>query len=568
MAAGQSGAVLRDIQTLFDIGTASGLSDRQLLERFAHARDAAGDAAFEALVLRHGPMVLRVCRNVLRNSTDAEDAFQATFLVLVRRRGSIGRFESVGGWLNGVACRVAARARVAASRRRTVEERAGLRIVHAFDSAEDNDASRLEFGVFVQEEVRRLPAKYRDVVVRCYWQGLTHEQVAAELSCPLGTVRSRLGRARDLLRRRLMRRGLAPLAAIVAAAFDRTVLAASASSELRRFTPVPPELVRSTIRVVSQSAVVEGTGMLATGLAGSLTERVIGSITMTKISAFVVGASLLGLMGHGAGVALSKGQAPQVKSEQSDKSTPRKQPAAAVPSSIVSSTIKGATSILMIVPNGSTVNKGELVCELDSAALRDSLINQVITTKSAEANFRNAKLARESAEQDVAAYVDDLLPREKREMQGELKVAEAELAVAERHLEEFKDMVGSHEIRLKELELAIARGKLAREKAVNRLHILETYTKDKQTTRLKTEVEKARSNELAKKATWELEQGKEKKLERQIASCRITAPRSGTLVYAHPPVGRDLIGEGTVVGERQPLFEIFESAEAKRDGQK
>ncbi len=110
MSAGSSSAVLRDIQTLFDSGTASGLSDRQLLERFTSGRDAVSEGAFEVLVLRHGPMVLQVCHNVLGNATDAQDAFQATFLVLVRRCGSIQRLDSVGGWLYGVACRVAARA--------------------------------------------------------------------------------------------------------------------------------------------------------------------------------------------------------------------------------------------------------------------------------------------------------------------------------------------------------------------------------------------------------------------------------------------------------------------------
>ena len=106
----------RDIQILFEAGTAGGLGDRQLLDRFAAGDDAFAEAAFEVLLLRHGPMVLRVCRNLLRNSNDAEDAFQATFLVLLRRRGAIGRHESIAGWLYGVACRVAARARVDAAR--------------------------------------------------------------------------------------------------------------------------------------------------------------------------------------------------------------------------------------------------------------------------------------------------------------------------------------------------------------------------------------------------------------------------------------------------------------------
>ena len=115
MAGGPSVAVLRDIQTLFDTGTVSGLSDRQLLERFESGRDASAEAAFEVLVQRHGPMVLRVCQNVLGDATDAQDAFQATFLVLVKRAGSIRRLESLGSWLYGVACRVAARARVEAA---------------------------------------------------------------------------------------------------------------------------------------------------------------------------------------------------------------------------------------------------------------------------------------------------------------------------------------------------------------------------------------------------------------------------------------------------------------------
>ena len=194
MAGGSSVAILREIQTLFDTGTAGGLSDRQLLERFASRRDASSEAAFELLVLRHGPMVLRVCRNVLRDPFDAQDAFQATFLVLVRRSETIRRLESVGGWLYGVACRVAARARVETARRRAAEERAALRVVEAVEPSGEELSETAEFGPVVQEEVRRLPEKYRAVVVLCYWQSMTHEQAAAQLGCPLGTVRSRLAR--------------------------------------------------------------------------------------------------------------------------------------------------------------------------------------------------------------------------------------------------------------------------------------------------------------------------------------------------------------------------------------
>ncbi len=194
MPGGSSVAVLRDFQTLFDAGSATGLSDRQLLERFVQERDASADLAFEVLVLRHGPMVLRVCRNLLRNPDDAQDAFQATFLVLVQRSGSIRQLESVGGWLYGVACRVAARARAETARRRKVEERGALRVVMAVEPSTNDESDQAELGPIVQEEVRRLPEKYRAVVVLCYWQGLTHEQAAVQLACPLGTVRSRLAR--------------------------------------------------------------------------------------------------------------------------------------------------------------------------------------------------------------------------------------------------------------------------------------------------------------------------------------------------------------------------------------
>ena len=152
MAGGSSVTVVRDIQTLFDSGTASGLSDRQLLERFVNRHDA--EASFEVLVRRHGPMVLRVCQNLVNDPNDAHDVFQATFLVLVQRCRSMKGIESVGGWLYGVACRVAARARVEAARRRTVEKQAALRVIEATDASQEIDAEQAVFGPVIQEELR------------------------------------------------------------------------------------------------------------------------------------------------------------------------------------------------------------------------------------------------------------------------------------------------------------------------------------------------------------------------------------------------------------------------------
>jgi len=293
MSAGSSVAVLRDIQTLFDSGTASGLSDRELLERLIGSHDASAEGAFEVLVLRHGPMVLQVCRNMLGDATDAQDAFQATFLVLVRRSSSIRRLDSVGGWLYGVACRVAARARVEAARRRAAERRWALRVVEAVDTSDRGEPEKAELSPALQEEVRRLPEKYRAVVVLCYWQGFTQEQAAAQLGCPLGTVRSRLARARDLLRSRLVRRGLAPLAGVVAAELGAS--SASASLAAIRLSPLPAGLVHSTVMAAAKVAAGEAVARVASGLVTSLVQHVLWSLTMLKICRFLVVFTFIGL---------------------------------------------------------------------------------------------------------------------------------------------------------------------------------------------------------------------------------------------------------------------------------
>ncbi len=277
MAGAPSGAVLRDIQSLFDTGTASGLSDRQLLERFVGRSEPSAGAAFEVLVLRHGPMVLRVCRNVLRDSTDAQDAFQATFLVLVKRSGSIRRLESIGSWLYGVACRVAARARVEAARRRAAERRGGLRVIQVADSTEESQPDHAEFGPIIQEEVQRLPEKYRAVVALCYWQGLTQEQAAAQLGCPLGTVRSRLARARGKLHARLTRRGLAPVAGIAAAVLE------SRSAEAARLAQVPNTLMNSTVKASAEILAGRAIFDVASASVAVLTQNVLRSMVMMKL---------------------------------------------------------------------------------------------------------------------------------------------------------------------------------------------------------------------------------------------------------------------------------------------
>jgi RNA polymerase sigma factor (sigma-70 family) len=215
MIRGSGNAAIRDVERLLVEGTAAGVSDEHLLARFAAARDRSS-LAFEAIVRRHGPMVLETCRRLLRGDHHAaEDAFQATFLVLARRAGAIRvrPSGSLAPWLHEVACRTARKARVAGIRRRRRETLAILRPA-ATGGESALIAEELDDNRVLHEEVSRLPEKYRAAIVLCYFEGLTQDQAAKTLSWPVGTVRGYLARARDLLRTRLVRRGVGGMAAV------------------------------------------------------------------------------------------------------------------------------------------------------------------------------------------------------------------------------------------------------------------------------------------------------------------------------------------------------------------
>jgi RNA polymerase sigma factor (sigma-70 family) len=183
-----------------------GLTDTRLLERFLDDRD---QAAFELLVWRHGPMVLRVCRRVLRDWHGAEDAFQATFLTFAYKAADIGKRESVGSWLYKVAYRIALRARDGSSKRATRERPLADSLVAEDVREPSEEAAWRELGPLLDAEVQRLPEKYRAAFILCCLDGKTNEEAAEELGCPKGTLLSRLARARERLRTRLERRGLA-----------------------------------------------------------------------------------------------------------------------------------------------------------------------------------------------------------------------------------------------------------------------------------------------------------------------------------------------------------------------
>jgi RNA polymerase sigma factor (sigma-70 family) len=268
MAKGNQGLVRQRLETLLNEGAFGGLSDAELLERFTSRRDAAAEQAFAALVDRHGPMVLRVCRAVLRDAHDAHDAFQATFLVLVRKARGLWVRESLGPWLHQVAQRTACRARTVAARRRWHERMAASLATEATNTPEVDHVAEI-----VHAEVGRLSERYRAVVVLCLMEGLTPEHAARRLGCPPGTVHSRLARGRERLRRRLMRRGISPAVAAIGAALsaqessaairaalaDSTVRAATrfGISKMAKAGGVPPSVTALTEEVMRMMLVAK-----------------------------------------------------------------------------------------------------------------------------------------------------------------------------------------------------------------------------------------------------------------------------------------------------------------------
>jgi RNA polymerase sigma factor (sigma-70 family) len=305
MVSDSLGTALQQVARLFATGTVAGMTDSQLIERFTGHRD---ELAFEALLARHGPMVLGICRRMLADAHDIEDAFQATFLVLVRRAHSLQRPDRLGPWLYGVAYRVAVRARARAARRRA-RERLGVEVAAV---SSHRDAAVADMRRELDDEIERLPGTFRDALVLCYLQGMTHEQAAAQLGCPVGTVRSRLARGRDRLHTRLVRRGLAPTAGALAAA-----LATEAAS-----AAVPPALIRSTLQAAIRFA---AGGALAGSIpAAVLAKGVLLAMTFSRIKLCVLAVLTAALVAGGAGVIIAQVGAPR-------PARPGPAPAAAAP---------------------------------------------------------------------------------------------------------------------------------------------------------------------------------------------------------------------------------------------
>jgi RNA polymerase sigma factor (sigma-70 family) len=384
----------------------AGLSDGQLLERFVASGD---EAAFELLVWRHAPMVLSVCRRLLGSIPDAEDAFQATFLVFVRKAHTIRRSEGVAAWLYRVAYRVALRARAGAAKRARHEKPA----VNLDTVADDAEAAWSDLRPVLDEEISRLPERYRVPVVLCYLEGRSNQEAAEHLGCAEGTVASRLSRARERLRARLTRRGLALSAVALTAALAREATAATPAAEL----------VQTTVRA---AACFAAGGITPAGAAApaALAEGVLKTMWATKLG---IGAALLLLaagVGVGGGGLLYRGMA-----DESGKGAPAARAAADdgnrhlinVPSRVdgvlevigtdilegenvpagrlVTLKIGGEKKKYRRLRVGDAVEEGQLLALVDDQEARDELAIKQSRVESARADQQASLKTRDEAEQ-------------------------------------------------------------------------------------------------------------------------------------------------------------------------
>jgi RNA polymerase sigma factor (sigma-70 family) len=297
MSSSRFGTNSRHIHTLFNVGAVGRLTDRELLEMSALRRGEASEVAFAAMVQRHGPMVHRVCQQVLENRHDADDAFQATFLILVRKASSLNLSDSLGPWLHGVALRVASCARSARARRQTHERRAGEeRRQYSADNRPD------DLAVVLHEEIHRLPARFRTPAVLCWLQGFTTDAASRRLRCPQGTILSRLSRARERLRQRLARRGVTLGAGLLGTVF----LSESGSAA------VPDALIEAAIQTSSHVLSPDGAALVSTEVA-TLTKKVLIAMLLSKVKMTAAAVLTISTLIAGAGVLARQEAAPSRK---------------------------------------------------------------------------------------------------------------------------------------------------------------------------------------------------------------------------------------------------------------
>jgi HlyD family secretion protein len=481
----RDGAIVRELQTLYNIGTIGDLTDGQLLERFATEADELAELAFSALVERHEAMVWRVCLAIVRDEHEARDAFQATFVVLLRKAKSLWVRDSLGPWLHQVACRTASYLRTTGIRRRKHERRCALKDAARYvDVAGPRD---IELDAAIHEEVNRLPEKYRAAIVLCDLEGRTHQEAARFLGWPIGTVKSRQSLGRGLIRDRLIRRGLGlAVAGTLVASLRQSAVAA-----------IPKAVSRSTVNGAMQQSAHLCTSYAVSARVLSLTQGVLRAMLWTRIRFLALLTFAIGLASSGAGVYVLGSQ----ESAQADNPQVSKRP----------STATAHTS----QPKTSTEATEKPAVDVPQLRLRA----QQLTIRRAKALYEIARSTRALAEIALEEYDDVIFPRDLATAQGEITLAESDLKRAEDRVDWARRMFDKGYVSQAQKvaeELALKKAVFAVEQAATKRKVLTDYTKSKTTKELKSEVEKAHSDELAKQATWELEKAKELVLEREL----------------------------------------------------
>jgi RNA polymerase sigma factor (sigma-70 family) len=306
MRGGSSGEVLRKLHTLYRFGVTGHQSDEQLLDRFVARRDETAEEAFAALVERHGPMVLGVCRRILGDAHEAEDAFQATFLVLARKANSVVRREKVASWLYGVAYRTARETLIRASRRRSREERVSKS--PRVEPADPDSATELR--AILDQELARLPVRYRGAVVLCELEGLSRQEAAERLGIPEGTLSSRLARGKAELRDRLKRHGLVVSFVALSATLGREASA----------TILPARLIESTTRAAMCVAAGSSAAAVVSATVVSLTDGVLKAMLLAKLKTVVLGLGMMAAVVSGS-LALAQTASPKDRAPSEDDRT-------------------------------------------------------------------------------------------------------------------------------------------------------------------------------------------------------------------------------------------------------
>jgi RNA polymerase sigma factor (sigma-70 family) len=427
MAATPLQAVLHRLRRSWLRRDEAGLTDGELLECFIARRD---EDAFAALVLRHGPMVLAVCRRVLRNEADAEDAFQATFLVLVKKAATVRPRGQVGNWLYGVAHTTALKAR-AMNTRRSAKEREAAARANLQVPAEDCPQSH----ALLDQELKALPDKYRAAIVLCELEGQSIKEAARQLGCPPGTVGARLTRGRRLLARRLARRGLALSAGGIAAMLARDATAAG----------VPPELTAATVT----ASMLFGAGGPAPGVisapVAALTDGVLKTMLLTRLKlaaavllAVVVAAGIgLLLLPARASEPLPSAKAERPAAPEGDRPASEPKPIAVQEDAIIrqvawSSDGKTLATVGLTLEsiwfkddNGKDTDQGETLPNM-TVKLWDAQTGKLRKSLGEERFTNIMAVAFSSDGKTVAVAMKKLYPPEERNKKGEIRLVHAE----------------------------------------------------------------------------------------------------------------------------------------------